>query len=238
MEPALLGMLVAWSGAALALSAAALLMFTARTPLKYALVDRVRERRLSRTHTAERLALAESAIIAVLFVVVAFTAKGPFWWPLAAAAPLLGVGLWYDIQSRSRRLVPELAGTIGIASMAAAIVVADDGTTSLALGMWLVASMRSLASVVFVRVQISRSRLTPHTVWHSDVAQVGALAMLVAGYFVVDLPLAAIIAMAVATVFQLVAVRRSVPKVAIVGAQQMAIGLGVVFTTALGVLAP
>jgi len=237
-EPALLGMLVKWSGSALALSAVALLMFTARTPLKYALVDRTRDRRLPRTVLAERLALAEIAIILLLVAVTTVLATGPFLWPFAAAAPLLATGFWYDIKSRSRHLVPELAGTVGIAAIAAAIVIAGGGTTRLALAMWLVAASRSVASVVFVRVQINRSRSQPHRVWHSNLAQVGTVGVLILGVSTLDVPIAAVIAMGVAATFQLIAARRPVPKVAIVGAQQMAIGLGVVFTTALGVLSP
>ncbi len=238
LEPALLGMLVMWSGAALTLSIAALFMFTARTPLKYALVDRTRGRRLARTVFAERLTLVEATAIATLLAVTALIASGPFLWPYAAASPLLATGLWYDIRSRSRHLVPELAGTVGISSTAAAIVIAGGGSTRLALAMWLVAASRSVASVVFVRMQISRSRSQPHRVWHSDLAQLVAVGLLGIGMFVVDVPFAAVIAMAVAGVFHLTAARRPVPKIAIVGAQQMAIGLGVVFTTALGVLAP
>jgi len=237
-EPALLGMLVKWSGSALLLTVAAMLMFTARTPLKYALVDRTRDRRLPRTVLAERLALAEMSVVALLFGFAILIANGPFLWPYAAAAPLLATGFWYDVQSRSRSLVAELAGTVGIAVTAASIVIAGGGTTQLALAMWLVAASRSVASVVFVRVQISRSRSQPHRLWQSDLAQIGAVGVLILGVFVLDIPIAAVIAMGTAATFQVVAARRPVPKVAIVGAQQMAIGLGVVFTTALGVLAP
>jgi len=231
-------MLVSWSGSALALSAAALLMFTARTPLKYALVDRTRGRRLHRTEIAERLAVAEMAGIAGLLLVAAILTDGPFWWPFLAASPLLSTGLWYDIRSKSRRLIPELAGTVGIASTAAAIVVAGGGTTTLALSMWLVAASRSVASVVFVRQQIDRARKHPFTAWHSDIAQSVATVALVIGMVVADVPAAGVVAMAAAAIFQTVAVRRSVPSIAIIGAQQMAIGLAIVFTTALGVLAP
>jgi len=238
LEPALLGMLVAWSGAAMALSATALLMFTARTPLKYALVDRTRGRHIGRTVVAERLAAIEISIIVVLVLVAALVSDGPFWWPYLAASPLLATGLWYDIRSRSRRLIPELAGTVGIASTAAAIVIAGGGSTSLALSMWLVAATRSVASVVFVRQQINRSRNHPTTAWHSDATQLLTTVVLVAGFAVGEVPLAGVLALSLAAVFQIIAIRRPVPSVAMIGAQQLAIGLGIVFTTALGVLAP
>jgi len=91
---------------------------------------------------------------------------------------------------------------------------------------------------VFVRQQIDRSREHPFTAWHSDITQALATAALATGMVVADVPAAGVVAMALAAVFQTIAVRRPVPSIAIIGAQQMAIGLGIVFTTALGVLAP
>ncbi len=58
-----------------------------------------------------------------------------FWWPLLAAAPLVAIKLWFDMRSRSRRLLPELAGTVGIGSVAA--------ETALALGLWVAVAARA-----------------------------------------------------------------------------------------------
>ena len=123
-EPALLGLLVRWSLPGLALGLAAVVAFMARTPLKLVLVDRFRHRWLNRTRLAAQIATGELLIVAVL-VVYAAGAAAPFWVPLAVAAPMVALELWFDMRGRGRRLVPELAGSIGIGSIAAAIALAD-----------------------------------------------------------------------------------------------------------------
>ena len=54
----------------------------------------------------------------------------------SSPAPLLVTELAYDIRSQGRRLVPELAGSIGVASVAAMIVLADGHDLVPAVGVW------------------------------------------------------------------------------------------------------
>jgi YwiC-like protein len=127
-EPMLLGLLVAWSWAGLAIGVAALLAFLLRTPLKLVLVDRRRHRWLPRTRLAACVAAAEVFGLVVLGL-LAVAAGGWSWLvPVALALPLFAVELWFDVRSRGRRLVPELCGGVGIAAASAAIVVAGDGS--------------------------------------------------------------------------------------------------------------
>lgn len=238
LEPAILGLLVAFSGAGAALTGAALLGFIARTPLKVVLVDRWRDRRLDRTQVAERiLAIELLAIVALAALAFAIT-TAPFWWPLAVAAPLILVELWHDMRSRSRHLIPELAGTIGIGSVATAIALAGGAETAIAFGLWVVIAARSLAAVLFVRVQLLRFKRLEHVVWHSDMAQLAAVAIVVAGWMGDVVPVAAVVAMTALAVFEVVAVRRPPQRAAMIGAQQVVLGLTVVLVTALGVRAP
>ncbi|MCC6435634.1 MAG: YwiC-like family protein, partial [Acidimicrobiales bacterium] len=110
LEPVLLGLLVAWSWPGLSLGVAAMLAFLARTPVKLVLVDGWRGRWLTRTTVAAQVAGAELLVLATLVTAAALTADARFWWPLLAAAPLVAIELWFDMRSRSRRLLPELAG--------------------------------------------------------------------------------------------------------------------------------
>jgi hypothetical protein len=237
LEPALLGILVAPSGAGAALAVAALVAFLVRTPLKVALVDRRRHRRLERTALATRIAAGELAVLGALTALVAAHAAGPWWAPVGCAAPLVGVELWFDARSRSRRLVPELAGAVGIGAVAAAIVLADGRRTALAIGVWCVLAARAAASIPFVRARIAGL--------HGRTAD----PRLVAAGFVAALALAAtaagldraLVAGAVAVVaviaFQIASARRPAPRATVVGVQQTALGLTVVAATAIGVLA-
>lgn len=238
LEPVVLGLLVAPSISGLALGLAGLVAFAARTPLKVVLVDRRRSRRLPRTALAGRVLRAELSILLLLGTVAILTAEGALWWPLLAAAPLIGLELWYDMRSRSRRVVPELAGSVGIASLAAATALGGGAEAALAAGLWLVMAARSVAAIPFVRVQLLRAKNRAHTVWHSDVAQIAAVLLGAVGWITDLVPVAAVVALACQATYEIVALRRSPQRAALLGAQQVVIGLTVVLVTGLAVIAP
>lgn len=157
-EPGLLGLLVApsWAGAAIAV--AAVVAFLVRTPLKLAVIDRRRGRRLERTRLATRIAAVELTLLAGL-AAVAVALAGPRWLvPIAVASPFILLELWFDVRSRGRRLIPELAGSVGICSVAAAVAVAGGAGTRLAVALWLILAARAVATVAFARVQVVRFR--------------------------------------------------------------------------------
>ncbi|MAT04012.1 MAG: hypothetical protein CL424_03090 [Acidimicrobiaceae bacterium] len=235
LEPVALGLLVAWSWSGLALGVAAVLAFVARTPLKLVLVDRWRGRWLARTATAARVAAVEILVLTALVVAATVGADTRFWWPLLAAAPLVMIELWFDMRSRSRRLLPELAGTVGIGSVAAAIALADGAETSLALGLWVVVAARGAAAIPSARTQVFRTHGRPHRLWHSDLAQVVAAAAVVIAWSVGAVPSAAVVAVAAVAVFNLGAVRTAPRPATIIGFQQMFFGIAVVVITAIAV---
>ena len=230
LEPVVLGLLVTASWSGLALGAAALVAFVARTPLKVVLVDRWRHRSLPRTRVALRLAAGELVALVVLVGLATRSARGPFWIPLLMALPLIGVELWFDMRSRSRRLVPELAGSVGIGAVAAAIVVAGGGGATLAAAAWLVVGARAVASVPFVRYQLARGHHRPARRWAQDLAQLAAVGLVVGGRLVGWLPWAAAGAVVALAVAQVVLARLRPPRAVIVGVQQLVFGLAVVLT--------
>lgn len=237
LEPVLLGLLVAWSWPGLALGGAAMLAFLARTPLKLVLVDRWRGRWLTRTTLAARVATVELLVLVVLVVAATAGADARFWWPLLASAPLVAIELWFDMRSRGRRLLPELAGTVGIGSVAAAIALADGAETTLALGMWVVVAARAAAAIPYARTQVFRTRRRPHQLWHSDLAQLLAVVAVTVAWSVDAVPFVAAVAILAVAAFNVGAVR-AVPRPArIIGVQQMFFGIAVVAVTATAVLA-
>ena len=233
-EPVLLGLIVAPSWAGVVIGAAAMLAFMARTPAKVVLVDSWRHRRLPRTRVAALVAAAEIAVLVVLLGVAAATASGPFWIPLIAAVPLIAVELWFDMRSRSRRLVPELAGTVGIGGVAAAIVLAADGGAVLAAGAWLVIVARAVASLPFVRFQLRRVKHQPHRRWAQDLAQAAGSVLALVGVAVGWLPRVASAAVIALAAVQVVLARTRPPRAVIVGVQQLVFGLAVMITAGLG----
>ena len=237
LEPILLGLLVAWSWPGAALGAAAMLAFIARTPLKLVLVDRWRDRWLPRTTVAARVAAVELLVLAALVAIAVLEADARFWWPLLAAAPLVAIELWFDMRSRSRRLLPELAGTVGIGSVAAAIALADSAETGLAVGLWVVVAARAGAAIPYARTQVFRARSRPYELWHSDLAQALAVVAVTIAWVAEVVPLAAVIAIMVIALFNVGAVRSAPRPAKIIGLQQMFFGLAVVGVTAASLLA-
>jgi hypothetical protein len=236
LEPVLLGLLVAWSWSGFALGAAAMLAFLARTPLKLVLVDTWRRRWLTRTTVAACVAAVELVVLVALVVAAALTADDArFWWPSLAAAPLVAIELWFDMRSRSRRLVPELAGTVGIGSVAAAIALADGAEASLALGLWVVIAARVAAAIPYARTQVFRTHGRPHELWHSDLAQVLALAAVTIAWVAGVVPIAATVAIAAIATFDIAAVRTAPRPAKVIGLQQMLVGIAAVIVTALAV---
>ncbi len=231
-ESALLGLLVAWSLPGLALGVAAMLAFMARTPAKLVLVDRFRHRWLPRTRLAAQVATVELVVLLAL-VAYSMSAGDNFWAPLAVAAPLVLLELWYDTRSRSRRLVPELAGSVGIGAIATAIALADGAPGRVAWGLWIVIAARSVAAIPYVRGQILRTKSRPAPTWHSDAAQIASVVAVSLGWILDLVPVAAVVAIAVLAIINLVATRLPPKPAVVIGVQQTIFGFAVILTTAI-----
>lgn len=236
LEPGLLGLLVAPSAAGAGLALAAVVAFLARTPLKLALVDQRRGRDLPRTALARRVATVELLALAGLLGVAVVTARAPFWWPVAVAGPLVAVESWFDVRSRSRRLVPELAGAIGVCSVAAMIALADGERARLAVGLWAVLTARVVTSIPHVRDQIARLHGRTVSATSGLVADGGALVVAAAAVALDDRLGAGAAAVLALVVVQRLTARGAIPRAVVLGMRQMALGFGVVLVTAAGVL--
>ena len=236
IEPGLLGLLVApsWAGACLAV--ATVLAFLLRTPLKLALVDRRRDRRLPRTELADRVVAVEGALLLGLVGGAAVLAEGSTWWvPPAIAAPLVAIEFWYDVRSRSRRLVPEVAGAVAVASVAAAITLAGGEPAALAVALWVVLAARVVTSIAHVRFQIARLHDRPADARLTQVADAGACGLAITAVLVEAAVAAGALAVVAVVVLQFVRRRRPLAPIKVIGVLQMLLGLAVVVATAIGV---
>ena len=235
LEPVLLGLLVAWSGAGVALGSAAFSAFLLRTPAKLVAVDVRRGRWLDRSRLALRIAIVELLVLGSA-VASAVALTGWSWLaPLVVAGPLVAVELSFDIRSCGRRLLPDLCGAVAIAAVAASIVLAADRSGRLAVGVWLVLGARVVGAIPFIRVQIMRLRRGRGPVWHSDVAQATSVAVAAMAVVADRRLLAGLIGLVVLTVMQSVWVRRAPIPAKQIGLRQMAIGLALVAVTTAGV---
>jgi len=237
LEPVLLGLLVAPSIAGVAIGVAAFLAFLVRTPLKVVLVDRHRHRELARDRLARRVVTVE--LVALTVAVVTALARAGFDWvvPFAIVLPLFGIELWFDARSRSRRLLPELCGAVGISAVAAAIALAGGESSSLAMALWLVLAARAVASVPFARVQVQRLHGNPPSSRPSDVAQAAGIALAAVAVAVDSAVLAGALAVVVLAILQFAWSRGPARPAIAVGVSQLGFGLAVVAATAIGIAA-
>lgn len=235
-EPALLGLLVAPSVAGALLAVAALVAFVLRTPLEVVLVDRRRRRRLTRTGLATRFVLAEGVLLAVLVVVAALLAgDGRFWVPLALAVPVVAVELAYDVRSRRRRLVPELAGAFAVAAVAPAVALAGGADGVLAAGLWAVLAARTATSIPYVRDQVARLHGRSGPPGAVALGDAAAVVLAAAAVFLDRVLLAGAVAVVALAGLQHGEARRPPDRAVVLGARQSVAGLVVVLVTAAGV---
>lgn len=190
------------------MAVAALVAFTVRTPLKVVLVDHWRHRWLPRSRLAARIAAVELVIL-VLPALAAVDLAGWAWCvPMAIAAPLVGVELWFDMRSRGRRLLPELSGSVGIAAVAASVALAGGADARLAVALWLVLAARSLAAIPFVRAQIARLHHGSGSTAGSDRAQFAGAVVAITAVAVYPAVAAGALAVTALLVAQVLWVRR------------------------------
>lgn len=236
LEPCLLGLLVAPSLAGAALAVATFLAFLVRTPLKLALVDRRRGRRLERTRLATRIAAVEAVAIVVLVALATVWAGPAIWLPVMAAVPLVAVEGWYEVRSKGRRLVPELAGAIGVSAAAAAIALAGGASSALAFGLWAVLAGRCATSIPQVRAQVLALHGRSVPAASTLAGDLAAVALGVAATLLDGSLLAGAVALLVVIVVQRVLARRPAPAAKVIGLRQLGLGLAVVLVTAAGVV--
>ena len=234
-EAVLLGLLVRPSTGGVAIGVAAFAAFVARTPLKLAVVDRRRHRRLDRSALAERVAAVELVVLLGAVAVAAVTAQRWWWVPLVGAVPFFAVELWFDVRSRSRRLAPELSGAVGMGAVASAIALAGGLQPSLAVGLWVVLAARAVASVPFARTQVRRLRGHADHRRLADVSQVAAVGVVLAGWAVGAVLWSGTAAVGVLAGWNVVAMRLPVHSAKQVGMLQLVAGVAVVVATAVGV---
>jgi hypothetical protein len=238
LEPVLLGLLIAPSVAGAAIGVAAFFAFLVRTPLKLALVDVRRDRWLARSALALQIAIAELVALVVLALVSTVVSGSAWMVPIAAAVPFVLVQLWFDVRSRSRRLIPELCGAVGMAAVVAAIVMAAGKPGRLAIAAWLVLAARSIGAIPFVRVQIVRLRrgaADPRTQNLSSACEVVAVGMGGVAVIVDQRWWPGAAGLVAIAVLQTVWLRRPPTVAKVLGMRQMALGLGLVAVAAIGV---
>ena len=237
LEPVLLGLLVAPSPAGAGLALATAGAFLARHPFKIVAGDRRRGRRFARTPYAERFTLAYAAAsLGGLVLSVLASDDYTFLLPLAAAAPLACVQLWYDAAGRSRGLLPELAGSVAMGSVACSLALAGGAGWPLALGLWALLAARFVPAILYVRARLAELKGKEFERWPSLLAHASAVAAVAALAAFKFLPWLAVVAAAVLLARAAYGFARRWPSTARrVGFAEIAFGALTVAAAAVGV---
>ena len=85
--------------------------------------------------------------------------------PLAAAAGLLAVKAWLDLQGEARSAAAELVGTAAVGGVASAVALAGGGEGALAWLLWPVVLARAVPSVLYVRARLRLEKAEGVSVW-------------------------------------------------------------------------
>jgi hypothetical protein len=157
-EPILLGLLVAFSEAGLALGIAAINVFLVQQPLKIALKDRLRGKRYPRTELAERFVALFSALALLSGILALLTARADFLAPLLIAVPLALLQVSYAARNRGREIIPEISGAWALGASAPMIGLAGGLAMPTAFLLWFILAVRALISILYVRVRLRRAR--------------------------------------------------------------------------------
>ena len=157
-EPLVLALVLAPSRAGFGIAASCLAAFLLHHPLKLVLADLRRRTRYPRTGLALRVASGYAIAATLGLLAAAAFAEGPFWAPLALAAPLAAVQLGYGACNRGRLLVPEIMGAVALAAAAPAILLAAGWRTSTVAVVWVLLAARSAGSIIYIRARLRRDR--------------------------------------------------------------------------------
>ena len=236
LEPVLLGLLVAPSGAGGWLALSALGAFLTRHPLKLALNDGRRGKVYTRTRLATGFAVFYGLVALGAFGLAISSAMASFWWPLVLAVPFGLAQLFFDTRNRSRELVPEVCGALAMAFLAPAIALAAGWALAQAWPSWVILAVRAVPSILYVRARL-RLECGEPIVWASSFVPhlLGFLGLGILTILGITPWLAVFAAwvLLVRSVYGLSDLRRRVPA-KIVGFQEIAYGLMVVLLAASG----
>jgi hypothetical protein len=175
VEPLLIGMVLAPTTAGLGLAVAAIATFLVRHPLKLVLSDRRRGTRTPRTSLAAKTAAVYGAVALGGLALALARAPGAAWVPLAAAAPLGMVQLWYDARLQGRHLLPELLGSVALGASATALMLAGGWAAGPAVAVWGLLAAKGVTSVLYVRARLRLDRDQPAPRWPGLVSHATAL---------------------------------------------------------------
>jgi hypothetical protein len=235
-EPIVLGLLVAptWKGFVLGLAVVSL--FLLHQPLKIAMKDNLKQRRVARTQWAERFVMLYGGL-GISFVLILIAMNGAnFLLPMIIGSIFALVQVAYDARNQSRELVPELTGSIALAATASSIALLAGWSMTSAMMLWLILAARAVTAIIYVRVRLRMVHDKPHNKSFALALHIFALCLFVLLVVVKVIPFTVIIAMSILVVRAFKGMLHPAPHVTakVIGLTELAIGIVYILTVSVG----
>lgn len=235
-EPILLGLLVAPSVAGVWISLATVAAFLLKRPLKLFLTGNEPLSKPTRRRVAMYVSIAYLIVAAIgLWLGVSRAGFGVLV-PLLVLFPFVVVYLLYDTRKQSKRLLPEMAGPIGLLGVAPSIALSAGDPPALAWALWAILLARTIPSILYVRARLrlergEKIRRAPVVGWH--VGFLAGIGVLVVRGSIPLLTVAGLLMLLIRAVHGLSSMRRR-SKVTRIGFLEIAYGLIYILVTVLG----
>ena len=160
-EPLVLGIAVAPSAASPFVALLYIGAFLSRQPLKWYIADLKAKRERGQTAAARMFAFAFLSIAAVGFFGALAFAGVTAMLPLILTAPLGLITLWFDVSGKSRRVAPEMAGVVTLASSAGVCGLAAGWSVAASVALSIVIILRLIPSMLYIRERLKLEKGKP-----------------------------------------------------------------------------
>jgi hypothetical protein len=231
-----LGLLVAPSWAGLGLGVAALAVFLLHQPLRLWVGDRRAGKRYPRTVLAGQVTALYGGVALLALAAALLAQPAAFWLPVVLAAPPALLQFYFDLARQSRAALAEVAGAGAMGASAAAIAMAGGWPALPALGLWAILAVRTVTSILYVRVLLRQNRDQPadvRPVWLAHAGGLGLLGALVGAGLVPGWAVLVPLGLAARAAWALTPGRRPL-RAAIVGVSEIVLGLLLILLVAAG----
>jgi hypothetical protein len=166
-EPIVAALAIAFSVGGVFVAIAFFGAFLMRQPLRVLLAERTAKRQLPQGKPARKYFVWFSMVFLAGAIGASVTAPLTSFWPLLLAGSLAALQIYYDSLRQSRRLAPELAGSVAISSSAAVIALAGGWASAAAVALWIVLICRSVPSIFYVRERLLLEKKKPYSYYPS-----------------------------------------------------------------------
>jgi hypothetical protein len=162
-EPLVLGMAVAPSLASPFVVLLYIGAFLSRQPLKWYFADLQAKRERPQTAAARMFAFTFLGIAGIGFFGALAFAGVTAMLPLILTAPLGAITLWFDVAGKSRRVAPEVAGVVTLASSSAVCGLAAGWGVAASVALSLVIMLRLVPSMLYIRERLKLEKGKPNS---------------------------------------------------------------------------